>query len=141
MMQRGRVDLRTPATLLGPRLLVSGLTVKKYPICFAAHRVVDACLDLVAQHDLRPDQVSAIKMTGGRAQANNLCHHRPADSLQVKFNLEFAVTAALLARRVELEQLRAGITDREALFDRLGRLDGLDDIVSLQSKTERRPGP
>ena len=214
---RGRVDLSTPATLLGRRLLAKGLTVKKYPICFAAHRVVDACLDLVAQHDLRPDQVSAISVTVGRAQANMLRHHRPADSLQAKFSLEFAVAAALLARRVGLEELRddfvqrpdlrawfervsidvadtvceseptlaasdrlvletfdgrrldsgevtqargsasrpltdgelrakfmdcsAGIPDREALFDRLGRLDGLDDIVSLQSKTERRPGP
>ena len=41
----------------GLRISELGLTVKKYPMCFATHRVIDGVLDLVGKYDIHPDQV------------------------------------------------------------------------------------
>lgn len=55
----GRVDLQSPLADLveAPRLPVLGLSLKKYPMCFATHRIIDATLDLVHTHDLQPQQI------------------------------------------------------------------------------------
>src|SRR5690606_20508736 len=47
-------DYDTGATPLGStwQIVRQGLSIKKYPICFAAHRVVDAMLDLAREHGL-----------------------------------------------------------------------------------------
>ena len=42
------------------RIATLGLTVKKYPMCFATHRVIDATLDLVRAHGLAAADVEAV---------------------------------------------------------------------------------
>jgi len=103
---RGRVDTRRAAAFgTGLRLARLGLTVKKYPMCFAAHRIVDAALDLLDEHGLRPAEVACARVTIGTAQAAMLRNHTPRTALQAKFSIEFAVAAALAAHRLGLEQM------------------------------------
>ena len=43
---RGQVDLKSPAALGETwRILESGVNIKQYPMCYGAHRVVDATID------------------------------------------------------------------------------------------------
>ncbi len=101
---KGQVDLERPSDGLGRslRILESGLSVKKYPICYATHRVIDAVIDLARKHDLRPDNVESVEASIGVAQASMLRNHTPVTGLEAKFSLEFAVASALVARAVGL---------------------------------------
>jgi aconitate decarboxylase len=104
---QGRADRASPAANLGKalRILETGLSIKKYPMCYATHRVIDGVLDLVDAHDLQPAQVAGARATIGVAQASMLRNHAPATGLEAKFSLEFAVAAALVARKVGLQEL------------------------------------
>src|SRR5207253_1343290 len=85
-----------------------GLSIKKYPICYATHRVIDGVLDLAAANGVAWQDVSEVRATIGVGEASMLRNHAPVTALEAKFSLEFAVAAALVARRVGLEEL----TDR-----------------------------
>lgn len=37
-----------------PRILETGLSIKRYPICYSCHRAVDGMLELVVAHNLTP---------------------------------------------------------------------------------------
>jgi 2-methylcitrate dehydratase PrpD len=104
---QGRLDLERPAQRLGLDLRIreSGLSIKKYPICYATHRVIDGVLDLVRREDLRAEQVQAVQAQIGRTQASMLRNHAPQTGLEAKFSLEFAVASSLIAREVGLKQL------------------------------------
>jgi aconitate decarboxylase len=57
----GRVDLG-PWTEPGePRLRTGGLSIKKYPVGFASHKIIDAVIMLRNAHGLRPEQVRGIE--------------------------------------------------------------------------------
>jgi len=104
---RGNVDRETPPALGRElRLLKRRLSIKKYPACYATHRVIDAALDLAERHRIDADQVRAMTATVGRTQASMLRNHRPQTGLEAKFSLEFAAAAPLVARRVGLAELQ-----------------------------------
>lgn len=79
--------------------------VKKYPVCYAAHRVVDGVLDLVHRHDLVPEDVERVEATLSTTAAGVLRHHEPATLTQARFCLEFAVAAALVHRRLGVREV------------------------------------
>ena len=56
-----------------------GLSIKRYPICYATHRSIDAALDLVARHDLTPAKVERIHVITGKTQILMLRNTPPAD--------------------------------------------------------------
>lgn len=120
----GRVNHAAPADGFGctPQIATLGLTVKKYPMCFATHRVIDAALDLVKGHDVRPDQVDVIDVYVGPAQAAMLRNARPQTGLEAKFSLQFAIAAPLVARACGLLELNDAFVQRadvQALFARV----------------------
>ena len=94
------------------RIATLGLSVKKYPMCFATHRVIDGVLDLARQHDLPAARVREVRATIGQTQASMLRNHDPRTGLEAKFSLEFAVAAALAVRKVGLAQLHDAFVRR-----------------------------
>ncbi len=121
---RGRVDRGPCAQPPGQNLRIAslGLGVKKYPMCFATHRVIDAMLDLVRAHNLQPAEVASVHATIGTTQDGMLRNRRPANALEAKFSLEFAVAASLVARKVGLAELTDAFVAQpqvQALFSRV----------------------
>ena len=104
---KGRAERERPVTGLGKqlRILDAGLSVKKYPMCYSTHRVIDAVLDLAREHNLKAQDLVQASATIGEAQASMLRNHAPVTALEAKFSLEFAVASALIARKVGLAQL------------------------------------
>jgi 2-methylcitrate dehydratase PrpD len=104
---QGRADRMTPASALGRqlRILEAGLSIKRYPMCYATHRVIDGVLDLATTHDVKPADVAQVHASVGVAQASMLRNHAPVTGLEAKFSLEFAVASALVARKVGLREL------------------------------------
>ncbi len=110
---KGRLDLERPARLGATlRILDAGLSIKKYPTCYATHRVIDGMLDAVRGRDVTPGQVEHVHAEIGRTQAKMLRNHTPQTGLEAKFSLEFAVASALIAGEVGLSQLTDGFVQR-----------------------------
>lgn len=101
----------TPDLVLDDRaplaLVRRGLNLKLYPVCYAAHRLVDAALDLRATHAPRPDDIAAIRLYLGQDQAAPLREFRPGDVSAARFSAEFASVAALLFGQLGLAELQA----------------------------------
>jgi 2-methylcitrate dehydratase PrpD len=99
-----------------------GLSIKRYPICYATHRSIDAALDLVARFDLTPGKVERIHVSTGKTQMLMLRNSRPQTGLEAKFSMQFAMAAALCARNVGLRELTDDFVRRpevQAIFPRV----------------------
>lgn len=103
----GRAELAGPAEVGRgrPQLLEVGLNVKRYPVCYSGHRVIDGVVALAQRHGLAPQDVEQVEVTIGTAQASMLRNHQPRTALEAKFSIEFAVASALLAHDCGLAQL------------------------------------
>lgn len=114
---RGRADRGSPASSLGRelRVLEYGLSIKKYPTCYATHRVIDGVLDLAREHRVRSEDVEEVRARIGVAQASMLRNHQPVTGLEAKFSLEFAVASALVAGKVGLTELTDDFVGRRAV--------------------------
>jgi len=121
---KGRAERERPAAGLGKhlRILDSGLSIKKYPMCYATHRVIDAVLDLATANDLKPQDVRQVDATIGVAQASMLRNHAPVTGLEAKFSLEFAVASALVSRRVGLAQLTDKFVAEAPVREAMGKV-------------------
>jgi 2-methylcitrate dehydratase PrpD len=82
-----------------------GLNLKRYPICYATHRAIDAAIDLATRHDLKPSDVDHIRVSTGEMQMLMLRNHRPKTAFEAKFSMQFAMASSLVARAVGLSQL------------------------------------
>jgi 2-methylcitrate dehydratase PrpD len=120
----GRADRSSPADQLGKtlRILDSGLSIKKYPMCYATHRVIDGVLDLARNHSLRGSDVKEVRARIGVAQASMLRNHDPVTGLEAKFSLEFAVASALDVGKVGLAELTDGFVARPSVRELMGKV-------------------
>lgn len=120
----GKADRTRPANQLGqtPRILDTGLSIKRYPVCYSGHRIIDGMLTLVERENLQPDDVREITVTIGPAQASMLRNARPTTGLEAKFSAEFAVASALVARQVGLAQLKDEFVNRAVVQTQLGKV-------------------
>lgn len=108
----GNVDLDRPTTIGGkPRILELRLSIKRYPVCYFGHRVVDGVLALKAMHDLKAEEVQSVEVSIGAAAASTLRNHFPVTALEAKFSIEFDVASALVAGNVGLAQLTDAFTN------------------------------
>ncbi len=83
----------------------SRFTIKKYPLCYCAHRAVDGTLDIVKQKQPEARGIRRIIVSTSPRNAAFLHHHLPQTALQAKFSMEFAVACAVIAGRVGLAEV------------------------------------
>lgn len=114
-------------------LVRQGLNVKRYPICYATHRAIDAAVDLAARYNLSAAQVDSIRVATGKMQMLMLRNDRPQTAFEAKFSMQFAMASALIARNVGLSQL----TDE---FVRSADVQALIPRVSTTTTTETMDG-
>jgi 2-methylcitrate dehydratase PrpD len=99
-----------------------GINVKRYPTCYCTHRAIDAMIDLTKEHDLKPDAVKEIRVRTGTMQMLMLRNNRPQTGLEAKFSMEFAMAAALVARRVGLNELTDEFVRRPEIAANLNKV-------------------
>jgi len=104
------------------RLEKMGINIKRYPMCYATHRSIDAVLDLAAEHDLDPQAIDEIHVRIGDAQDLMLRNREPKTALEAKFSIEFAVASALVARKVGLKELDDGFVRRDDIIDTMRKV-------------------
>ncbi|MSQ71909.1 MAG: MmgE/PrpD family protein [Betaproteobacteria bacterium] len=86
-------------------LLRQGINIKRYPVCYSAHRAIDAILALAARHAIVAAEVAAVNVSMGRMASVPLRQHRPRTALDAKFSIEFCMACALVAGRVGMAEL------------------------------------
>jgi len=110
---QGRVD-----TTRDPRLGADwymrrhGLNIKLYPMCYGAHRYLDAMLDTIAAEAIAPPSIAAVHVWLNAATSRLLSQHRPTTATQARFSIEFAIAAASIAGRCSLHELTDGFVNR-----------------------------
>lgn len=120
----GEVDIETSAEHLGImwHICKHGLSIKRYPVCYRAHRAIDATLGLLERRQLGPDQIDYIEVSISRIDAMILVNHRPDCSLAAKFSIEFSVACALLSGNVGLQQLNDDFIRRSDVQNLMSRI-------------------
>ncbi len=120
----GDVDLETPAALPPARwrILEQGLAIKKYPVCYRAHRAIDGMLDLLAAESVNVTDIARIGVSFSQSHAVILKNHRPQTAIEAKFSIEFALACAILARRVGLRDLTDDFVRQSAVQDLIGKV-------------------
>lgn len=83
-----------------------GLSVKRYPVCYASHRAIDAVLALRSEAALAADDIRAVIAFIGPAPAATLRYAHPANGLEARFSLHHNLAAALFDGAVGFAQLR-----------------------------------
>lgn len=91
--------LGTPYFFIHP-----GISIKPYPSGSLSHPAQDVLLDLVREHDVRPEQVERIGVGVNSHVPNALIHTRPTTALEGKFSLQFQMAIGVLERRVGIAQ-------------------------------------
>jgi 2-methylcitrate dehydratase PrpD len=103
----GKHDLSTPFAVENKvwHIVRQGLNLKRYPICYATHRAIDAALALANEHDLKPSDIEQIRVATGEMQMLMLRNDRPKTAFEAKFSMQFAMASSIVARGVGLSQL------------------------------------
>lgn len=99
-----------------------GLNIKRYPVCYATHRAIDAALDLANSHDLTSANVAKIRVFTGEMQMVMLRNERPRTGFEAKFSMPFAMASAIVERKVGLAQLTDAFVlrpDVQSLFPKV----------------------
>ena len=103
----GDVDLATSPRLPPEtwQLTTQGLSIKQYPVCYRAHRAIDAMLGLLHEHTIAPRDVAEIRVSFSKSHLVILKNHAPTTAIAAKFSIEFALACALINKRVGLRDL------------------------------------
>lgn len=127
----GRVDRERPATVgKSLRILATGLSIKKYPVCYSGHRIIDAAIDIASQHGLDAEQVERITVGMGAPQVSMLRNAAPVTALEAKFSAQFAVASALTRRRVGLAELDDAFVNEPGMRALYGKVQ-VDTVEAL----------
>jgi 2-methylcitrate dehydratase PrpD len=93
-------------------LLRQGLNLKRYPVCYGAHRAIDAAIELAQRHDLKPEDIDHINVSTGAMQMLMLRNDQPQTGFEAKFSLPFAMAASVVTRNVGLAQMTDAFSRR-----------------------------
>lgn len=133
-----RVDTQSPVGLHGEhwRLLENGVSVKRYPVCYATHRAIDGVIDVARGAGLAAGDVRRVTVGLGIAPAETLRYHHPKAGLEAKFSLHHNVAAALIDRQVGFAQL----TDVYVNRPDVAALYGLTTMELREEPCPEQPG-
>jgi 2-methylcitrate dehydratase PrpD len=130
---KGEVDTRSEARLGRDwAILRYGVNVKLYPVCYCAHRVLDAAIDIQAKQHFKPDDIASMTLELGDTETKILRHHRPQTGLEAKFSGEFAAAAAVIAGQCG----RAELTDQ---FVRRADIQRFIPKVQIEATADKDP--
>lgn len=128
--QHSEVDRESVATVGHQfRILTEGLSIKKFPACYCTHRAIDGALDLVRGNSFAAEEVQKIEVHISDRFATILRNAKPQTGLEAKFSMQFAMAAAVIARRVGLPELTDAFVQRpdvQALMPRVQVLPNQD---------------
>jgi 2-methylcitrate dehydratase PrpD len=121
----GGVDLDAIQGRLGkPHSLVDpGVSIKPYPCGSLSHPSMDALLDLILEHDIQPEAVSAVRLGTTSNVLAALRYAEPTNELEAKFSVPFCLAILLLDRRGGIAQFTDETVHRRDVRDMMTRVE------------------
>ncbi|WP_213453237.1 MmgE/PrpD family protein [Rhizomonospora bruguierae] len=104
-----------------------GVSLKKYPCCYATHRVIDSILAIQAEHDVSPDDLAKIEIVAPTDATIPLIHKDPRTGLQGKFSMQYVSSAAFLDRKVTLDSFSDENVSRPGVRAIMSKVDVRED--------------
>lgn len=98
-----------------------GISIKPYPSGSLSHPGQDAVLELVREHDVRPQDVEEATAGTNSAMPNALIYALPQTALEAKFSFPFFLAIALLRRKVGIEEFRDEVVRSSEVQDMMKR--------------------
>ncbi len=83
-----------------------GISIKPYPSGSLSHPGQDAVLELVREHDVRPEDVEEAVAGTNSAMPNALIYVMPQTGLEAKFSFPFFLAIAILRRKAGIAEFR-----------------------------------
>src|SRR5687768_9739881 len=80
-----------------------GIAIKQYPCCGSTHPAIDAMLDLVRTHDLKPAAVVRIQRWTHKRRLEHTNRPDPKSTYDAKFSVQYCLARALVDRKVTIE--------------------------------------
>jgi 2-methylcitrate dehydratase PrpD len=139
----GGVDLDRLIPVVGrPYTIVNpGVSFKPYPCGSLSHPTMDAMLKAVTEHDLKPDQIKAVRVRAGSNILEPLRYKIATNELEAKFCLPFLMASLILRRKAgvreftdefvasaPVQQMMPRVTN---VFDQKIEAQGFDKIRSV----------
>ncbi|NTI78457.1 MmgE/PrpD family protein [Rhizobium rhizogenes] len=104
----------------GRDFLFTETGLKKYPVCACSHPPMDALLDLVTEHDLKPEQILSVNAEISPFMARLVGNPDAlgADPQVVaQFSLRYALASIILRRRLGLAEITADAVSDPLITD------------------------
>jgi 2-methylcitrate dehydratase PrpD len=92
-------DLGNPYTIVSP-----GVSIKPYPCGVLGHPSMDAMRRLVTAHDVRPDDITAIRLRAGSNILNPLRYGVAQNELEAKFSPAFMLSSIAIRRKAGVRE-------------------------------------
>jgi 2-methylcitrate dehydratase PrpD len=80
-----------------------GIAIKQYPCCGSTHPAIDAMLEIVRAHDVKPDAVERIQSWTHERRLKHTNRPDPQSRTDAKFSVQYCLSRALVDRKVTLE--------------------------------------
>jgi len=137
------VDLDRLVPVLGqPYTIVKpGVSFKPYPCGSLSHPSLDAMLKVVTDHDIKPEQVKAVRLRAGSNILEPLRYKVAKNELEGKFSVPFLLSTILLRRKAGVREftdefvasapVQAMMPRVSTVFDPQIEAQGFDKIRSV----------
>lgn len=105
---------------------------KPWPSCRGSHTSADAALQMIARHNLRPDQIEQIEIRNGPAEWPFLSNpieakRRPTNVVEAQFSIPWVVAAAFTDGRVRIAQFTPEALARADIQAMAARVTAVQD--------------
>src|SRR5262245_40174252 len=114
--------LGTPYTIVNP-----GSSFKPYPCGSLSHPTMDAMLKAVADHDLKPEQIKAVRVRAGSNILEPLRYKIATNELEAKFCLPFLMAALILRRKAGVREFTDEFVKSAPVQQMMPRVSGVFD--------------
>ena len=99
-----------------------GIAIKQYPCCGSTHPAIDAMLELVRAHDLKPADVERIDSWTHPRRLEHTNRPNPQSELDAKFSVQYCLARALTDRKVAIEQFEGAAYQDKKVRDLMSRV-------------------
>jgi 2-methylcitrate dehydratase PrpD len=114
--------LGKPYAIINP-----GVSVKPYPCGSLSHPSLDAMLKVVVDHDLKPEQVRAVRLRAGSNILEPLRYKVAKTELEAKFSIPFLMSTILIRRKAGVREFTDEFVASEPVQRMMQRVTGVFD--------------
>jgi 2-methylcitrate dehydratase PrpD len=114
--------LGRPYTIVRP-----GVSVKPYPCGSLSHPTMDAMLKAVVDHDLKPEQIKAVRVRAGSNILDPLRYKIATNELEGKFSLPFLMSSLIVRRRAGVREFTDEFVASAPVQQMMPRVTGVFD--------------